>query len=181
MKMLHACRVMTSSCESVTLYKYPEYVKNYWITIKDIKLLTKGETAKILFFDRNYDELPEILNPTLKKGYDPCYFFSENYIIEYTHDHDLTGTAYWVNEDEEGNFEFEIQFKKGWYPLQNGYLPESDWQGVAKFGEAAGNHYSEFPENTPIGWRGPCVFWKDLKYMPKVHMISLEEHLNQLQ
>jgi hypothetical protein len=156
----------------VDVENYPEAMKPYWITIRDIVALKPRQKVKFLCFDRNYDELYNQRKIPLKPGklYTPQYFFRNNYIMEYTHDHDLSG--YRVFKDMEGSdaFEFDIEYKPGhWYPLENGSLPTVDPQGLVNFGKNAGKHYMQFPPDTHVGWRGPMIRWSDLKYMPKVY------------
>jgi len=116
---------------------------------------------------------------TQGQSYKPLELLCDNWAI-YIHEGDLRGKlVFWFDckndteqiesdHSDEPDFEFHIEYKKGhWYPLKDGYLPEYDPQGFAKFpGEK--QHWTSFPETTCVGWRGHCLLWSKLGEMPDI-------------
>ena len=73
--------------------------------------------------------------------------------------------------DEFIKFEFHIEYKKGyWYPLKDGNLPHEDPQGIFDLSSIVRKKWTEYDENTKVGWRGPMLKWKFVEeYDKKVY------------
>ena len=103
-------------------------------------------------------------------------FFSDGYIIKYKRTNGLIGEWKFLNFDDNYSLrEFDLDFGRFWYPLVNNKVPkfDDDWFSVPE--KFAGKHYNEFPLNTRIGWRGPCMLLEDLKKLPKI-LLTKEEY-----
>ena len=70
-----------------------------------------------------------------------------------------------------------IEFSpKYWFPLNKvGALPTADVAGplgdigfITKNGGTLGKHWTEFPDDTRLGWRGPMMREADLRVCPLV-------------
>lgn len=163
---------------------YEHFIKKHWLTIGDIKKLKKGEEIKMLNFDRNIGDIiyNMIEDKSLKplKLYDPKEFFKNGW-VKYYHNKDLLGKILyaWQEEDDYKNnseankpmkFIFHIEYKtNNWYPLDSkGYLPakSGDFGNILLDGKK--KHWTKFPDNTHIGWRGPMVIWSKLDNLPKI-------------
>jgi len=65
---------------------------------------------------------------------------------------------------------FELEYMKdNWYPLINGKIPAKDEQGIMKFPNKKPKSWTEYPETTHVGWRGPMILWSDVKKMPGIY------------
>ncbi len=53
-------------------------------------------------------------------------------------------------------------------PLVGDTLPEIDPQGIFDLSEDGGKHYTEFPETTRLGWRGPMILASNIAKCPKI-------------
>ena len=162
-------------------YSLYENIIKKWLTIGDINKLKKGEELMMLNFDRNIgDTIGNDKTIQTLKLYDPKYFF-KNAWVKYYHNKDLMGKIFYAwqtmddykNNSEENKpfkFTFDIEYKSNhWYPLdKNGYLPakSADFGNILLDGKK--KHWSNFPSNTRIGWRGPMVIWNKLDNLPKV-------------
>ena len=180
----------TLDCRQWDQLSYDKYA----LTIKDILTLKKGQQIKVLTMDRNvWDCLTDCATG---ESYKPTDLLRDNWAI-YIHDEDLRGKLIsweWCETNQEQidpdqfkydlkspdfDFEFDIEYKKGfWYPLENGYLPQFDSQGLFQFSwphdlnrEGPDNqkqHWTTFPETTCVGWRGHCILWSKLEEMPDI-------------
>ena len=141
--------------------------KKWWLTIKDIEKLKKGEKIKILLMDRNlYDIITTTNKPN--KLYKPRYFFRINTVI-YEHEYNLVGKIKYNWDHEFKKFEFQIEYKKdNWYPLKNGILPQVDPQGFVTLLDEE-KKWNEFSKLTHVGWRGPMMLWKNVEKMPDIY------------
>lgn len=59
-----------------------------------------------------------------------------------------------------GNFEFELTIGNQWLPLVNEKVQDKHW--------------SQFPDDTKVGWRGPAMKWSDLCKLPSVRYTEEE-------
>lgn len=169
------------------------------LTIKDIMQLEPGQRINVLSLDRNVFDIAlreEIRGKSLR----PEEFFESNWAV-YIHAKDLTGKIifefqsgkydmdYDFNLNDMENFEFEIEYDpehKRWYPLKDGKLPASDPQQYLSFPWKEEQDWTNFPDNTRVGFRGPMILWSKLKDMPNViypfsknilNAFEKEEHL----
>ena len=64
--------------------------------------------------------------------------------------------------------EFDIYLGTFWYQLFNNRVPEYDFDDIFSISEKfSRKHYNEFPLNTRIRWRGPCMLLEDVKKIKK--------------
>jgi hypothetical protein len=177
---------------------------DYSLTIEDILNLKAGEQIKVLSMDRNVWDIA-LKDEIRGKACTPKEFFKHNWAI-YIHEKDLHGKCVFEfehsNNDTEQidvntfdlnaicqpNFEFHIEYKHHcWYPLENGYLPAFDSQGLSHFPwevkppagtEPQKQHWSMFPKTTRVGWRGCFIPWSKLDEMPNIIWEFPKEVLN---
>ena len=158
---------------SLQIDEWLKYMKPYYLSIREINKMRRGEVRKFLCIDRNVHDLAE-WNGTESK--DPKEFFAKNYIMVYRNGIDLKGEAkfeYPGSTEEFRPFEFDIEYKKGfWFPLHNGKLPKYHRE-TEIFKELADKDvirdWKDYPKNTHIGWRGPMISWISLDYAPDIH------------
>jgi len=140
--------------ESICIDDWLSLMKKKFISIKDINNLETGEEIKFLCIDRNfYDLIEHNENRCLK----PVVFFSNSYIMNYIHNKNLHGHTYFDNDVH--NFEFHVNWRNRWYPLENGCLSK---EGKRFLGYDAPSTLDEYPLDTLVGWRGPVLLWKDV-------------------
>ncbi len=175
---------------NLSLEKWIKYMKPSYLKIGDIKSLKKGDKLHLLCLDRNvYDLADSSQNKNSRMAED---FFKNNYQLIYTHSQDLEGYVEWIgisesdsdsdsDSDNESlnktnlvtNFTFDLNYMEGcWYPLKNGRLPDRDPQGFATINSETEKLWSNYPDNTFIGWRGPMINFKDLANSPNLYYID---------
>jgi len=153
-----------------------QWIKHYrddWLTIKQVKEFPLNKKIKLLLLDRNiYDEKDLF---TEGKLYKPPSFFKKNYAWYWKTDNDnLKGKIKyeWQDKSEQPyDFEFDIEYESGqWYPLTDGILQDKHKQKIIS--KNKNKHFTEFPDNTPLGKRGPIIHWNEIKNMEKVYYLS---------
>jgi hypothetical protein len=163
--------------KKLEVLKWIDATRKYWLTIKDIQKMKKGDKISVLVLDRNVVEVTESLNKerVVKSA---RTFFRDN-MGTYIHSGSNLKGSLVLHTDAEGdislrNFTFHLEYKKDhWYPVTSaGYLPTKDPQGIAKFTHKTKKHFTEFSTNTKIGWRGPMILAKHLKNLPDVYWDS---------
>lgn len=174
-----------TAVESTEFFKQ---AKKYFIKVKDITKLKKGDCIELFFFDRNFfDAVYNYHNKTGKVSVNIKDLYNGNYGYAgvYRHDHDLQGDFLWFIDRSTGNshrggcpvpgfnesFEFHLNYYKGnWYPLKNGKLPKGGGRlGLpGQFKELRGKSYTEFPKSTLVGWRGEAIRVSDLDKLPNL-------------
>ena len=87
-------KVDSSDIMNLSLSKWIDYMKPFYLTISDITKLKPGETIRLLCLDRNVYYLADSIDNKTPKRAET--FFSYNYQIIYTHSHDLQGQAEWI-------------------------------------------------------------------------------------
>lgn len=141
----------------------------HFLTIKDVKNMQHNEENKYLCICRNFYDL---IIPNIKKeeALKPSELCKKNYKMCYIHDVDLKGKTKYDEEDKYTNFEFHIEYKKGyWYPSKDGNLPLEDPQGIFDL-TSIKHKWTEYDDNTKVGWRGPMLKWKFVEeYDKKVY------------
>jgi len=146
---------------------WKQFVALQCLTLGDVLQLRTGDQIKVLVMDRNLEDITTSINQS-DVVLDPQTFFRDSWAI-YTHRTGTQGHILWAFEDED-EFEFDIEYKADhWYPLCSGTLPSEDCQRLAHFGEAGGKHYSAFPHNTGVGFRGPMLLWDKLPALPNIY------------
>ncbi len=149
--------------------KWKQHAKTQSFTIKDLMSLKRGDKIKFAVFDRNLCDVV-IYNNDHDVNIEPQQFMRDSWAI-FTYDSDTKGEIIW-EWDKTGTcdeFEFHIYLtdKQCWYPLTNGVLPAEDdsfeLYGVEK-------HYTEFPKDTILGWRGSMVPFDKISNLPQVYI-----------
>ena len=164
---------LSNTANTYNIENWLEFMSPDYLKIKDIVKMEPGQKETFLCIDRNFYEL--IYSNETGKIYTPGEFFKSNYIIEYTHDYNLHGTAVWIDKDISSEpFNFHINYyKQNWYPLDNnGYLPSNDPQGFVSFEPQRKKYWEDFPNNTLIGWRGPMINWKHVLNSPNIYILD---------
>jgi len=148
------------------------------LKISDITKLQPGDKMDVLVLDRNVWDIA--LNKKINKpgvSYNSEIFFQQN-SGTYVHNKDLSGKMVFCWDDDEDedennfnhNFEFDIEYKPNkWYPLKNGVLPDKDPSGFCEFPWQTEQHWTNFPVDTKIGYRGPMIPWSKLKEMSNIY------------
>ena len=142
--------------------------RHFFLTVKDVKSFKNGERYELLFLDRNWQDVNDHETDERYQGvsFRPEVYFKQNK-HKYIHDKDNQGTALWSWGSEE--FEFEIEWKRDhWYPLVNGILRGHEQDPNFTFENQKGKHYTEFSDNTLLGWRGPIMLWEKLKNLSDI-------------
>lgn len=147
-------------------------------TIADITRLKMHDKVMILCLDRNFgDAVYNYATRTLrrkkgravvdikdmiKRGY--------GYVLEYEHVSGLCGLATWQGEWAKNRppelIEFDLEYAPNkYYPLWRSKLPKGSGRDTPTGFE--GRSWESFPKTRRVGWRGPCLFVKDLSRLPK--------------
>lgn len=136
-------------------------MKENYLTIGDVKNFKCGDKEKFLCIDRNFYEF--LYKNKGKREMSPADFFSNCYILKYTHINSVNGIGLWNFSPIERHFIFEINYKKScWYPLNShGTLPNKDFEGCKL-------SWNEYSDNTLLGWRGPMLRWSDVINGPNI-------------
>ena len=161
------------------MYKFINNCQADHLTIADVKKLQPGDTLDVVIWDRNFEESWIWDNAENLKHYDPEIFFKNNrHQLTYCGDMDwkikfnFGETIYhtihlnvshldtywtWVAIDEKDGY-IHITDES----VRNGHKIPEHWKPKHI-------HWSEFPETTRAGWRGPIMLWSKLKDMPQVY------------
>ena len=153
--------------------------RKYWLTIGDVLKMKHGDAQEFLMLDRNATDVAFSINKE-NRGYQATKFFRDNK-IKYIHLDGVSGnlTQKYKMTDfktkkttiQTDNYDtvFHVEFRKhNWYPFFDGYLPAKDHQNAFKLlGKKI--HYTKFPKNTALGFRGPLIRWSDVSKLPKVY------------
>jgi hypothetical protein len=159
--------------KGLELTKWIQYYQEKWLTIKQVKEFPLNKKIKLLLLDRNiYDD-----KDAFKEGklYKPTSFFKKNYAWYWkTDNNNLKGKIKypWQDKSEQPyDFDFHIEYKMNeWYPLTDGILPAKDKQKIFTLLNKKMS-FTEFPENTPLGMRGPIIIWNEIKDLEKVYYL----------
>jgi hypothetical protein len=148
----------------------------YHMTIKDVIDIPKGEEREIFFMDRNIIDIADRNEKNVEML--PSDFFKDCYFIKFIKTDDgIRGTWFWNKHylDDVGNCpehkEFDIDLGTFWYPLKDNKVPVNDQQGIVRFGKNAGKHYSSFPNNVRLGWRGPMMLKENMNKCSNIIII----------
>ena len=171
------------SCEmSCEMYKFRDVVtREHHLTIKDLKNLNPGDELDVLIWDGNYEEYWIWDNAESEKPYDPREFYKSNR-CKITYLHNLKWN---IDIPNVGVIEHPIHLNlkpfiketfctwdsiedDGKIHITSEYLPRG-MDGIPKEWKAKHINWTDFPEETRIGWRGPIMLWEKLDSMPKVH------------
>ena len=160
----------------------------YHLTIADIKKLKLGDELDVVIWDGNFEESDNIWGVVSTGTYDSWELFKGNR-------HKITH-----KEAPHGLGELEIHFGWGetilhyidlnvtdfiketywtWAPVHEDgsihitdeYLPRGR-DKIPEGWKAKHINWTEFPETTRAGWRGPIMLWENLKKLPQVRYIE---------
>jgi hypothetical protein len=148
----------------IEMYKFINDCKSQHLTIADIKLLNIGDRLDVVIWDRNFEELWIWTNADNEVAFTPDEFFSSNR-------HTLTylGNMKWnirypFGIDFIHNIELDVSKLDNimkWYPISD--------DGKIEFLRVS-KHWTDFPDDTRVGWRGPIMLWNKLLTMPNVYL-----------
>ena len=160
----------------ISPYQIKNVSRKYHLTIKDILDLPIGESIEIFCMDRNLFDFC-INKDRIDKIIKAENFFSDGYIIKYKRINGLIGKWKFLNIDNNYSLrEFDIDLDTFWYPLVYNRVLKTDFDDIFCIPEKfSGKHYNDFPLNTRIGWRGPCMLLEDVKKLPKI-LLTKEEY-----
>jgi hypothetical protein len=148
-------------------WQYNDQVIGSCLTIRDIEAVSEGETLDCLLLHRNAYDVPSTIHP-FNTPMNPTEFFRSR--VTFTKTGDMKGI---LHEEDERSHEdvamLHVEYAPHqWYPLDNGYLPESDEQGLFPL-LGRRTHWSEFPKTTRVGFRGPMIPWDKAANLPDVY------------
>ena len=126
------------------------------LTIKKYLKIPLGETFDVVVLHRNWEEYAELDKRVRGKVYNASSLLKNTtWTLKKTATDSLLGFQVVKPKDWKTKFmEFEVQYEPGsWYPLQNGFLP-----GTKLTNSRKPKHWTQLPQNTPIGFRGAMVF-----------------------
>lgn len=137
----------------------------YHLTINDILKMKQCE-EKILHIDRNFLDLVDETRKGERKAKD---VFKDNY-YSFIQKLDIKGEPFFTvckgtlnkGKDKFEITKWDIDLGHVWYPLKDGKVPLLIDFGLFDIGINKGKSWEEFPKDTRIGWRGPCIFYKDI-------------------
>ena len=146
------------------------------LTIKDVNGFKPGE--RILFLSMHRNLACAANDGVSDKPRKAEKFFKRNRdSVIYIHEEGMRGRLIWPWDEnkEERPFEFDIQYNdKGcWTPLENGAIGKwtdgtpPDYSSMFE-GYIENKRWSEFPDDTCVGWRGPMLRWDLLKNQPAI-------------
>ena len=150
--------------------------KDKHLKISDVDKLKVGDVLDVFVYDRNfYDGLDDFEENKPYKATD---------ILKHSHMKlHYKGGHVWDIEMSWGTYEHPIELSLEkldtnwkWSPLQNDMIHITNNitrsnQKVQKGWKPIHMHYDEFPKDTRVGWRGPMIPWKYVKF-------SLQWHFN---
>lgn len=163
--------------EITSVWKFPliwhcyiDMTEPYHLRISDIRKLKKGDKIEITTFDRNvWDVALDGIEEN--KAYEAADFFARGYKAVYTHNRGLSGKIRFADiDDSDRPFEWDLEYVRGrWYPLHKGRIEGDEYWTIP---DVYKKSWSEYPTDTRVGWRGPCVLTKSLKVMPKIFYVD---------
>jgi hypothetical protein len=150
------------------LETWEKFAKPFWLRVKDIKSLKKGDKLVLLALDRNiYDSVPED-----GKVYRPTKFFEAQKVL-YIHESGSRGYMFWSwdNYKERRKFQWELEYKPKHCPFLDNVLPAYDPQKLEIKDPLLGYDldWKDTPGYMHVGWRGPMLKWGTLAKLPNVY------------
>lgn len=170
---------MATEQKALEMYHFVHDTKDKHLTLADIKKLQVGEKLDVVIWDGNWEEYwssAENLKP-----YSAEEFFKFNR-------HQLTykGDMKWdihfnfgetfehpvhLNTDHLQTFSrwCKVDEKDGKIHITSEYLPQG-MSEIPSIWKPKHIHWTEFPDTTRVGWRGPIMLWSKLKDCPSVYL-----------
>ena len=165
---------------SIEMYEYiKSYLKSHHLTLGEVRKCEVGHTIECYIFDSHFEEMYIWDNTNPGQPYDPLNLFKDNkhtlrynssfkwdikfgwgetiehHVHIYVGDDETNGWS-WVNIDED-------ECVKATYEIIN------DGEQIPSHFKPLNKHISEYPDSTPVGWRGFIIRADDLKSTPQVH------------
>jgi hypothetical protein len=133
------------------------------LTLGDVKDLATGDQLDVVVWDRNYDD--GWIYSTSEKGkpYTPEEFFATIRRTLTIVDHHMA----WSIEFPTGSVQHHIEVciddeGNKWRPIQcDGNVMDAD-------AEEDNGRWTDLPDKTRVGWRGPMMLWNKLAGKPNV-------------
>ena len=155
---------------------WKKYAEPFFLIIADFLDMKEGDKLPVLILDTHVLDLCDTCN---KPGlHEPEVFFSRNrhtiikkpgfhWLIKW---HKSWGLSTEYEETEIHLYHKEAQV---WYPVDGkgnvDYPTDTDiFRKEAEKWQGCRIHWSEFPKDAPIGWRGPMIRWTDLDILPLI-------------
>lgn len=158
--------------DSLQMYAFIEKTKPYHLTIRDLKNMKPGDKLDVVMWDANFEEYWIWDNATPMKPYDPKDFFAANRATitvsaERPHPNMI---AFNVNGEDghvfidmsalDTNWDWVAPDKDGKIHITTEELCEGD--EIPSDWKSKHIHWTQFSENTRVGWRGPMMLWSRL-------------------
>lgn len=164
-------RIPVPELDGFEIEDWENNTKSSHLVIRDILNMRPGEEMKVALLDRNF--MDSVCNSVEGNVLYTAPDFFKCTTGVYEHSHNLTGKLTFKYEDTEEfsiPLEFHIEYdNQCWYPLSDGKLPVRCYQlGHRLHSGEEPKPYSDFPDRTRIGFRGPMIKWEKLEELPGV-------------
>ena len=155
------------------VYDYIKISKPYHLRISDIKKLRPGDELDVVIWDRNFEEYHIWTNCEPDKNYDSKEFFKANrhkityqghmtWAIHFPYGETIQHPVHLSTSGLETNWKW-CSIENGYVNITNEVLKSSET--IPDYWQPKHLHWTEFPETTRIGWRGPIMLWENLDKM----------------
>ena len=161
-----------------------EQCKSLHLTIADVKNMKVGDQIEVVLWDGNFEEYWIWDNAKNEEAYDPKEFFKKNR-NRFTY----TGDMKWIMKDPENDVhpihlhlsDFIKETNWTWSAIEDdGFIHITseriiDGEKIPKEKipsewKAKHIYWTEFPDSTRVGWRGPVMLWDKLSDLPQVYL-----------
>lgn len=161
---------------SLEVDDFIENTRPHQLTLGDVVALRVGQQFEVVIWDRNFEEYWMWESAVPGQRYDPQTFFAANrWTVTYRGDLNWT-----LEQNATGEVNDSIHINTAslntswnWSPLKDGYVNISNEEvssGFSLAGLSPKNiHWTRFPDQTRVGWRGPMMRWEKLATMPNVY------------
>jgi len=147
---------------ALEMYDFIRNTKPDHLTILDLKKINIGDELDVVIWDGHFEEYWIWNNAENMKPYHPHDFFEKNH-CKLIYKGNLTWDLHIDREIFEHPIHLDLSYLKTsrkWYEINNdGYI------NINKIPK----HWTEFPDTTRIGWRGPIMLWDKLINYPNVY------------
>jgi len=160
------------------VYGFIKDCQNMHLTLGDVKDLQVGDELDVVIWDRNFEEYWIWNKAVENQPYDPWKFFKANrhkvtyrgnmsWNIHFNFGEIILHPIHLNTENLETNWKWcAIDETDGKIHIKTEIV--KDGEEIPEHWEEKHMHWTEFPDSTRVGWRGPMMFWKELENMPKV-------------
>jgi hypothetical protein len=160
------------------MYDFINNCKDKHLTIADIKLMSPGDVIDVVVWDTNFEEYWIWDSAEKNKSYDPFIFFKSNR-CKITYKGNMLWDIYFdfgdtcthpvhldVSSLQTNWTWYEINELDGQIHITEEILDEK--QSILSDWTPKHIYWTEFPDTTRVGWRGPIMLWDKLKDLPQV-------------